>query len=618
MMALAVALLMGSWHTAVAQPAFVEGDKDLFLCDFQDVNKSYQLFSIYDLAGLQPSSFMRSLGFAVSKPWLFKLMDEQTSINYFAGSCSEFEPAGRANAWLVTKRIDIPAKNCLLSWKSESLNASKLDGLKIFISTVGGNPETDFPETPVWESEAESAGASDMLDGEWNEHQISLDEYAGKSIWIAFVNQTNNGQLLCLDDVRVFFDGNYSVESSLPRLSVGENIAVKGRLIAKKTAVNAYTICCRSVDGKVLSQTFSGLNLQPGDSHEFTLDSPMALGEKGVYMPYQLWAEVEGDQSIGLTDSVAHVSFIPTRRVVLEEGTGTWCGWCPQGILAIENLHNLFGDRVIPIAVHNRDAMTVEAYDSGLSFPGFPMGVVNRQYACYPMRQVDNNYSFEGSGTFLEAVECALNELQTVETTLESAVLEEGKLRLNSATRFAIAPAEANYNLVYVLVENDVTKVKAYQANNLATSTLPIFGEFARGGKYGQTNIVNMPFEDVARAIYPDFGGAADCLPLQPKVDEVYEHGVEMDLADVAIEDSTSLVAVVMLLDAKTGFVVAADSKAVDYRTDATAIETPLHSKEQWPADIFNLQGQRVRRSASDLQALPKGIYVVGGKKIVR
>lgn len=617
-MAIAVALLIGAGQKTLAQQTFVEGNKDLFLCDFQDVNKSYQLFNIYDLGGLQPSSFMRSLGFAVNKSWLFKLMDEQTSINYFAGSCSEFDPIGQANAWLVTGRIDIPAKNCKLSWKSESLNAKKLDGLKVFISTVGGNPETDFPETPVWESKAESAGASDMLDGEWNEHQISLDDYAGKSIWIAFVNQTYNGQLLCLDDVRVFFDGNYTLESALPRLSLGETIEVKGRFLAKNTAVNAYTVCCRSVDGKVLSQTFSGLNLQPGESHEFTLGTPMALGEKGVYTPYELWAEVEGDQSIGLTDSVARVSFVPTRRIVLEEGTGTWCGWCPQGILAIENLHTLYGDRVIPIAVHNQDVMTVEAYDAALAFPGFPMGLVNRQYACYPMRQVENDYSLEGSGTFLEAVEWAMNELQTVETTLTEAVVEEGKLRLDSETRFAIAPAAAHYNLAYVLVENDVTELKTYQANNLATSTLPIFGEFARGGKYGQTRIMNMPFQDVARAIYPSFGGAADCLPKTPVVDEVYKHSVEMDLADVVIEDSTSLVAVVMLLDAETGYVVAADSRAVDYRSDATGIVLPTHAGASWPADVYNLQGRCVRRNATDLETLPKGVYVVGGKKIVR
>jgi hypothetical protein len=113
-----LSLAMGFALPAMGQEKFVDGRKDLFLCDFQNLEVSNQLFSHYDLAELQPSSFMQNLGFAVGRSWLFKLMDEQTSVNFFAGSCSEFNPAGTANAWLVSCRIDIPAKGCKLTWKS--------------------------------------------------------------------------------------------------------------------------------------------------------------------------------------------------------------------------------------------------------------------------------------------------------------------------------------------------------------------------------------------------------------------------------------------------------------------------------------------------------------------
>lgn len=613
-----LSLAMGFALPAMGQEKFVDGRKDLFLCDFQNLEVSNQLFSHYDLAELQPSSFMQNLGFAVGRSWLFKLMDDQTSVNFFAGSCSEFNPAGTANAWLVSCRIDIPAKGCKLTWKSESLNANKLDGLKVFISTKGNTPEKDFPATPAWESKAESAGASDMLDGEWLEHELSLDEYAGKSIWIAFVNQTTDGQVLCLDDVRVFFDGNYSVESTMPHLCKDNSIVVKGRFLAKRTPVNAYTIYCQGESGELLSQTFSGLNLQPGESHEFTLEKALTLKEKGSYNTYHLWAEVEGDQSIGLTDSVAGVNFVPTRRVVLEEGTGTWCGWCPQGILAIENLHSLYGDKVISIAVHNDDVMTVDAYDAALTFPGYPMGVVNRRYAAYPMRQVGNEFFMDGAGTFVEAVETALQELQTVETILTEASLENGTLKLHSETRFALQPEAGNYRVVYVVMENDVTPAKAYQSNYLATYDLPIFGEFGRGGEYGKTVINNLAFQEVARTIYPSFNGEANIVPNNPVADEVYAHNATIDLARVTVEDSTCLVAVAMLLDYQTGYVLAADSKPVVFKEDTTGIGHVENSAALWPADIYDLKGRRVRRNATNMEALPKGIYVVNGKKIVR
>lgn len=38
----------------------------------------------------------------------------------------------------------------------------------------------------------------------------------------------------------------------------------------------------------------------------------------------------------------------------------------------------------------------------------------------------------------------------------------------------------------------------------------------------------------------------------------------------------------------------------------------------QWPADIYDLQGRLIRRQATSLEGLEKGIYVVGGRRIIR
>jgi hypothetical protein len=34
--------------------------------------------------------------------------------------------------------------------------------------------------------------------------------------------------------------------------------------------------------------------------------------------------------------------------------------------------------------------------------------------------------------------------------------------------------------------------------------------------------------------------------------------------------------------------------------------------------DVYNLQGQKVLRQASNIEQLPKGVYVVNGKKIIK
>ncbi|MGM9862242.1 MAG: hypothetical protein ACI30W_06565, partial [Muribaculaceae bacterium] len=51
------------------------------------------------------------------------------------------------------------------------------------------------------------------------------------------------------------------------------------------------------------------------------------------------------------------------KTVVIEEGTGTWCGWCPLGILAMETLKEKHTDGSLEvICVHNDNEMGVESY----------------------------------------------------------------------------------------------------------------------------------------------------------------------------------------------------------------------------------------------------------------
>ena len=44
------------------------------------------------------------------------------------------------------------------------------------------------------------------------------------------------------------------------------------------------------------------------------------------------------------------------RKVVVEELTGTACGWCPRGLVGMKMLRDLYGDRFIGVAVHQFNA----------------------------------------------------------------------------------------------------------------------------------------------------------------------------------------------------------------------------------------------------------------------
>jgi hypothetical protein len=72
------------------------------------------------------------------------------------------------------------------------------------------------------------------------------------------------------------------------------------------------------------------------------------------------------------------VSQIVEKNVVIEEGTGTWCGWCPRGAVAMEYMYDTYPTRFIGVAVHNADPMTVTEYDDGANLSGFPGCNVDR------------------------------------------------------------------------------------------------------------------------------------------------------------------------------------------------------------------------------------------------
>lgn len=69
------------------------------------------------------------------------------------------------------------------------------------------------------------------------------------------------------------------------------------------------------------------------------------------------------------------------KRVLIEQHTGAWCGWCPDGSYVVDNVLKEFPDQIIGVKWHNGDAMALPiqgqvAQTFGL--PGYPGAHVDR------------------------------------------------------------------------------------------------------------------------------------------------------------------------------------------------------------------------------------------------
>ena len=126
--------------------------------------------------------------------WI-ELIDPENSLDTIMGSTSFFDPAGTADRWLITPAITLGAFGNILYWEAKSHDASYPDSYQVLVS-ITGTQIADFTDTLVYIGQ-------EIAD--WTSRDINLSDFAldNQTVHIAFVNKTNDGFKLYIDDIRV-------------------------------------------------------------------------------------------------------------------------------------------------------------------------------------------------------------------------------------------------------------------------------------------------------------------------------------------------------------------------------------------------------------------------------
>ena len=276
-----------------------------------------------------------------------------------------------------------------------------------------------------------------------------------------------------------------------------------------------------------------------------------------------------------------------TRKAVMEEITGTWCGWCPRGIVGIENLKKDFPNDFIAIAVHcGQDPLIAPTYDP-LANAGFgaPSALMNR------ITLVDPYYGFENKNYGIKDVVSLINQLPTEALMGVSSKLsdDENKIEMTAYTKFSMSSPNAPYMVAYVLMEDKLTGVQTnYYSSQVAAqyqiteASLPEDLKPYYNKKYQYTN----KYDDVARGIYDIFGIEGSLSgPIQSGV--VKEHTLTIEVpSNIRNIDNVSVVA--LLMDGYTGEIIAAEKAYVGEST-TTGIESVANNEMN--ADIKVIPG---------------------------
>ena len=342
-------------------------------------------------------------------------------------------------------------------------------------------------------------------------NDISVGGYANTVTQIASIDiYPTNGNQFYIDDFSYEF-----IDYALPVLNAGvtdiNNLyaALAGQSAAPQvvvrnlgqTNITSFTIEV-TYNNTTFTQDVTGVNIASLAFYnvDFTEQFTLIPGNNEVV------ATISGVNGMltnddNTEDDVKTLLVNPTvpaagKKVVAEEGTGTWCPWCVRGTYFMELLSERYDGLFVGIAVHNADPMVVGAYDSeiGTMISGYPSGLVDRGPEYDPSQ-------FEAP--FLERIQTAPKAF------IENGALwnaDTRELQISATTTFQ-ETVTGNYKIALVLTEDDVTGTGSQwsQANAYAGGNNGDMGGFE--DLPSPVPFSQMEYDHVARVISPSFNG---------------------------------------------------------------------------------------------------------------
>lgn len=413
-------------------------------------------------------------------------------------------------------------------------------------------------------------------------------------------------------DLRVLFEGEFSANAVTP-LDFGNAYAKVGETAtATVTLSSAGSNPVTNIDYTI---TTDGV---VGPEQHAVLSTPIALGktgtvtinipsdtEQGIKEKTLTVTKVNGEENNVADREAAFTLYslneIIDRNVVVEEFTGTGCGWCPRGMIGMQNLRNTFGDRFVGIAIHQyngSDAMYIatNAY-ANLGFASAPSCKLDRGETIDPYYGTTNDIRDDFSA------EMAIPALVSVAVS--------GQLDANATTVEATANIkpifDGNYKLEFVLVGDKLTGTgSAWNQSNYyyqySASQLPAdLQQFGNGGTNGKSSITGWSFDDVALASsYKTNVNQVPALTLQADEEKVESYTLTLPtkatLKSAINEDELYVVALVIGADGK---IINAAKAKVEKISDG--ISTVKTAGNNTVVARYSLDGRRVSETQKGL-----------------
>ncbi len=321
--------------------------------------------------------------------------------------------------------------------------------------------------------------------------------------------------LFYIDDLNVAYylpdstiDNAAVYDIALARSGLLEGGKTTASATIKNVGLNAITSIETkwSYNGQSYNKTLDGVNLGSGASMEINAPEEIVASKDYKEVSFEI-VSVNGHMDADETDNkkTAQLTIVvpaPYKKVLVEEATGTWCGWCPRGAVYMDLMTELYPDYFVGVAVHGGRAgepMANEEHLSGIRdyVDGFPKIVTMRS---------SGNDPLEIEGLFSQRIQ----ESPTAKVTVTKAQFNEDT-RTMSVTVSAefLDNVRGTIKLGAIMVEDSVT------GDNPAYSQVNYYAGGSRGKMGGYENLPNpvpysqMVYNHVSRSVFGNVKGVS-------------------------------------------------------------------------------------------------------------
>ena len=336
--------------------------------------------------------------------------------------------------------------------------------------------------------------------------------------------------------------------------------------------------------------------------------SDLSYGKEGIDVPVTFEiTKVNGEANI--SDENKRTGYLNCfnaangfKRVhLMEEGTGTWCQWCPAGIVMMDNLAKNYPEDYALVGVHYNDAMQVPSTAPVIAMFGgsYPNSYIDRSVNIMPT-MASVNQTLKAFTEYYREIPALVGF-----PSIKGVKTEDGKLKVNTDVQFALDLRGASrYRLSYYIVEDGVGPYE--QQNGFAGGESGPMGGWESKGLY-----VSTLFNDVARYLEGGMEGVQGSIPGSVKQGESYSYEVELPLTNVT-KDKVRVVAFVV--DTTTGTVVNAAQKEVDLTESGVEEIADASSSEILSKTYYTLNGVEVKDPSNGIYIL-RTVYADGTVK---